>query len=173
MNFLNGITEKMRKASSSMVSENFMMIASLLSEAKSQAREQAQAVSSMELKNAIKKLKSGEALGAEDIQYMRLWIVGDAEGYTGMENSFQEWVDEFKRLEASIGAYENKELSLDELFKVHGVVEDALRIAADIGNFLEKQERVVNFENAIRDTKNLDVEILITILESKLKSPGM
>jgi hypothetical protein len=173
MNFLNGIAEKMGKASNAMTSENFMMVASLLSEVKTQAREQAQLVSSAKIKDAIGKLKSGQALGEEDIQYMRLWIVGDAEGYTGMENSFQEWVAEFKRLQGAIGAYEDKQLSLDELFKVHGIVEDALRISADIGNFLEKQERVVNFENAIRDTKNLDVEILITILESKIKSSSM
>lgn len=163
----------MKNAQSNMTAEKFMLVAGLLSETKDAAREEAQNITSVKIKDTVQKLKRREPLSSEDIHYLRLWIIGDAESYTGMEESFQEWLAEFKRLEGILEECETKKLTLDDLFRVHGILEDALRIAADIGNYLEKKERIVKFETAIGDEKNLDREILVNILETKMKSPRL
>ncbi|MDD5194214.1 MAG: hypothetical protein PHQ96_00885 [Candidatus Omnitrophica bacterium] len=173
MDFLNNILKSMKKAQTSMSSEDFMLAAGMLSESKDEAREQAQNITSEKIKVALSKLKKNAVLSADDTHYLRLWIVGDAEGYTCMENSFQDWLLEFKQLVEVLSGYENKQLTLEDLFKVHGIIEDALRVSADIGNYLEKKERITKFEAAIIDEKNLDREILINILEAKIKSPRM
>lgn len=173
MIFLKDISRHMKNAQSNMTAEKFMLVAGLLSETKDAAREEAQNITSTKIKDTVQKLKKRESLLPEDIHYLRLWIIGDAESYTGMEESFQEWLAEFARLEGILEECETKKLTLDDLFRVHGILEDALRIAADIGNYLEKKERIVKFETAIGDEKNLDREILINILETKMKSPRL
>jgi hypothetical protein len=171
MDFLKGISSSMKKAQDNMASEDFLLVAGLLSDTKDTARNQAQQVTAEKVKEVIQRLKKNEALTPEDIDCARLWIVGDAESYPGLENSFKEWCAEFKRLESAVREYENKELALADLFKMHGMLEDAQRIATDIGSFLEKKERIAHFERIIKDVENLDREILINILETKLKSP--
>ncbi len=96
---------------------------------------------------------------------MKLWIVGDARSYAKMENNFNDWVNEFKRLKTVLAEYEDKDLSKVQLLNIRGVFEDAARAAADIGNLLEKKERIKKFEEATKSPQGLDREILVDVLE--------
>ncbi|MCK5494348.1 MAG: hypothetical protein KAJ14_14650, partial [Candidatus Omnitrophica bacterium] len=69
--------------------------------------------------------------------------------------------------------YESRDLSLPELAKAHGVLEDASRVSADIANYLEKKERVEKFSQATKDPLSLDTEVLRKILRLKFQSPNM
>ncbi len=85
----------------------------------------------------------------DEIALIKAWIIGDAIGYTKMENNFQDWIDEYKRLENAVADYENKECSPEELFKFHGILEDANMVTYDIAYFLENQDRIKKFETAV------------------------
>jgi hypothetical protein len=102
---------------------------------------------------------------------MKLWIVGDAQGYLKVENNLDDWIKEFDRLKGVLTEYEAKEsLPLEELVDLQGILEDAVRVASDIGNFLEKKERIKAFEEATKDTQSLDREILVMLLKEKRSS---
>ncbi|UCC94744.1 MAG: hypothetical protein JSW40_08000 [Candidatus Omnitrophota bacterium] len=173
MNFLKDISKTMSEAQDKMTSESFMQVSVSLSHNKDDARETIQEVTSQSIKDVIGKLEKGSQLTAEELDCVRLWIIGDAEGYTEMENDFQEWLKEYRRLATVLAGYENRPIPTKELVKVHGVLEDAVRVSADIGNFLEKKERIKKFEDATRDFVSLDKEVLKHILESKLNSTQM
>ncbi len=171
MDSLNDLSKIMKEAQENMLSEDFKRTGQVLSDIKSATREQIQKITSGEIKNIIQKLKQDGDLTKEELNIVRLWIVGDADTYTKMENNFPDWLNEFKRLEGVLGKYENKQLSRDELFRLQGILEDALRVAYDIGNFLEKRQRVKKFEEAAKDAASLDREVLVKILKAKLDSP--
>ncbi|OPX28180.1 MAG: hypothetical protein B1H08_06370 [Candidatus Omnitrophica bacterium 4484_171] len=118
-----------------------------------------------------KSFKKNKPLSQEDINIMKLWIVGDAQSYAKMENNFNDWVNEFKRLKTVLAEYEDKDLSKVQLLNIRGVFEDAARAAADIGNLLEKKERIKKFEEATKSPQGLDREILVDVLEQKIGSP--
>ena len=165
------ISEIMREAQENMSSGDFMRTREILSKVKGEIREAIQKLTSNMIMKIINKLEGGEPLTSEDLEYIRLWLVGDAESYTKMENNFNDWLNEFKRLQDVLNKYEDRELSLEELFKLQGIVEDAIRVSEDIKNFLEKKERIEKFEAAVKNSQNLDREVLAYILKHKLTSP--
>jgi len=171
MDSLN-VSSSMGQARDNMVSSQFMRTSVALSEAESQIREDIQAKTSSEMKAIVVKLKKNQPLSDEDIKYMKLWIVGDAQSYSKMENNFDDWLKEFDRLKDVLAGYESKSLAPQDRFNLRGILQDAVRVAADIGNFLEKKERVGKFEAAIADPANLDRSILVSVLEQKLSSPN-
>ena len=62
----------------------------------------------------ITKLKKDENLSYEDISYIEKWIVGDAEYYTEIENNFNDWVQECKRLQSLLNGYTNPGIEKEE-----------------------------------------------------------
>jgi hypothetical protein len=166
------VTKTMANAEQTMTEGAFQQAGSVLSQAKNFVREEAQKKSSPEIKRILKKLQSDEQLSAGEIGLIKAWIVGDAAGYTKMENNFQDWISEYERLRKSIDAYENKDCSFDELLTLHGILEDATRVSYDIANFLENKERIRKFESAVGDGIDArEREILVNVLIGKLESP--
>lgn len=170
MGTLGDISLVMDMAQKNMSSGEFMRAVSFLSDSKAKAREALQKITSDKIKNTIRKLEKNSPLTDEDVQCMELWIIGDAESYIEMENNLEDWLKEFNRIRGVLQNFENKDLSVDELFKLQGILEDAVRVCADIGNFLEKKERIQSFKNSTKDIANLDKDIIIKILIDKLKS---
>lgn len=168
---LEKISVVMENALTRMSEGSFQQAGSILSEYKNNIREELQKKTSSEIQKINEKLNNNSQLTIEDLEMIRVWIVGDADSYTKMENNFQDWLEEFKRLEKVLQNYENKECTKNDLFKLIGILEDAIRVNYDIANFLEKQERIRKFENATKDNIDLNREMLIKILESKLQSP--
>lgn len=165
------VTKTMANARSVLSDGAFQQAGSALSEAKNIVREEVQQKTSSELKKIIDKLQSSNPMTTEEITLIKAWIVGDAIGYTKMENNFQDWLSEYERLEKSLASYENKDCSPEDLLKLHGILEDTTRVSYDIANFLEKKDRINKFESAVADGLDKDErDILVKVLTGKLQS---
>lgn len=170
MNF--NVTKSMANARKVMEEGAFQKTGTLINDTKNMVREDAQSKTAKEIRNIIDKLKSSKPIADYEVSLIKAWIIGDAIAYTKMENNFQDWVDEYERLEHSLIEYENKDCSPEELFKLHGILEDASRVSYDIAYFLENQDRIKKFEKAV--TGNLNEkgkEFLARTLLRKLESP--
>ena len=166
------VTEVMAKAKEVLSDEAFQKAGSALSEAKNIVREEAQKRTLAEIKEIIDKLQSNKRPSTEEVALIKAWIVGDAIGYSKMENNFQDWLSEYERLRKSLASYENTDCSSEELFNLHGILEDAIRVSYDIAYFLEKKERINKFESAIGDgLDENERDFLVKILIGKLQSP--
>ncbi|MCK5687067.1 hypothetical protein KAJ27_23215 [bacterium] len=166
------VTNTMANARNVMSEGAFQQAASLLSDAKNIVREAAQQKTASAIRDIINKLRSNNPIGNNEVALIKAWIIGDAIGYVKMENNFQDWIAEYERLEKSLVFYENKDCSPEELFKLHGILEDANRVSYDIAHFLENQDRIKKFETAVAgglDKKGS--ELLAKMLIRKLESP--
>lgn len=144
-----------------------------LVKARNKIREELQDLTASAMRPIIHKLKKNEPLSGEEKDLIRLWIVGDAEGYTQMENDYREWLEEFQRLGRVIGDQVTVPSALPEMLNLYGSLEDAVRLAADLQFFLEEKERVGRFQQAIQNLSASDAELLANILQEKLTSPEM
>jgi hypothetical protein len=90
---------------------------------------------------------------------VRLWMVGDAESYTRMEDDLKDWLAEFNRLAGVLKDFEAKPETLPNLLNVHGLWRDAMRTAADISDYLEEKARWQDLRkpssSSIKKTPNL------------------
>lgn len=166
------VTIAMTNARKSMSEGAFQQAGGALSDAKNIVREETQLKTATEIKKIINKLQSSNPMTDGEIALIKAWIVGDAVGYTKMENNFQDWLVEYERLENALTAYENKDCTPEELLKLHGILEDANRVNYDISNFLENQDRIKKFEAAVDG--GLDIQgrdVLVKTLFNKLNSP--
>ena len=119
----------------------------------------------------IGKLENNQPLNEAEKQTVKLWVVGDAEGYVKMENNFQDWLKEYRRLLDIIAAWEGKTGSVQELVEVHGVLEDAIKVADAVAHYLEDRERVARFETAMSNLNAEDNKFIAGMLKSMLASP--
>jgi hypothetical protein len=53
---------------------------------------------------------------------------------------------------------------------LHAVLEDAVRVAAEIEGFLEKKERIARFEKTIQNLDQEDASFIVAILKGQLQS---
>jgi hypothetical protein len=173
MEFLKGVFQMMDKVVASSSAEDFSQVGRKLVSARDRAREDLQELTARDIQPIIKKLENNEALSDGEKNLVRVWMVGDAEAYTKMENDYREWVSEFKRLTGAIRETESKSGSVLELLNAYGLLEDAVRLAADIQFFLEEKERIGRFEQAIKSLDRADSKMLADILKEKLASPEM
>jgi len=173
MQILQGISQSMNRVAGSGASEDFSRVGLELAQLKGKVREELQAATALDLTRIIQKLEAQELLSPQEREVVSLWIVGDAEGYTKMENDFREWQEEFRRLSGVLERYEGQELSPPNLVELQGVLEDAVRVTADIANFLEKKERIERFQQDINNFTPEDAKFLISMLKSMLYSPEL
>jgi hypothetical protein len=166
------VTDIIRKALAQMTNESWQASGAQLSASKDAVREYLQEKTASQIQDIIGKLSKNDPLSAEDMALMESWIVGDAESYTQMENDFNSWVEESKKLADVLAGYEKKDCGQEELFKLTGLLEDAIRNSYDIANFLEKKERIQKFKSSIADgLDDEEREILIEVLNGKFRSP--
>jgi hypothetical protein len=165
------VTNIIKKAIAEMTDDSWQASAAQLSASKDAVREYLQEKTSSQIEEIIGKLSQNIPLSVEDIGLIESWIVGDAESYMQMENDCNSWIEESKRLSTTLQTFENKECTLEELFKLSGILEDAIRNSYDIANFLEKKERIQKFKSAVSDGLDEDEKnILIEVLNGKLRS---
>lgn len=142
----------------------------VLTTAKNQIREMIQDLTGPQMEAIVKKLEKGAPLTQEEKDYVRSWIIGDAESYTRVENHLQTWLQEFKALQSAVISYEGKEVSVQDLLNLHAVLEDAVRVAANLEGFLEKKERMERFERTIQNIEQEDTQFIVGILRGQLQS---
>ena len=145
-------------------------LGAILTTAKNQVREIIQDLTGTQMEAIIKKLGEGEPLTPEEKDYVRSWIIGDAESYTRVENHLQTWLQEFNALKSAVQGYEGREVTVQDLLNLHAIVEDAVRVAANIEAFLEKKERVERFAQSIQNLDKADAPFIIGILKKQLES---
>jgi len=119
-------------------------------------------------KNIINKLKRDSPLSSEDLHMIQRWLVGDAEYYTEMENNFNDWIEECKRLRGKLEFYTSSSLERDEasLFKLGALLTDLKFTLDDIIRYVEARDRIRRFKSSIgagsldRETKKWLAEMI-------------
>ena len=105
MQLLQGIYQSMKGISGDSSQDDLTRVSAGLVQAKDKVREELQASTAEDLTSIIKKLKKQELLTPEERNLVGFWIVGDAEGFTKMEEDFNEWQEEFRRLSGLLETY--------------------------------------------------------------------
>lgn len=170
MEILKDLAGLMNQAVETPDGEEFSRLSSVFQHQKSVIREKIQAMTSKEVKGIIKKLSEGGDLTEEEMGLVKLWIVGDAEAYSKMENKFENWIAEFKKLELLIKEQEAGTEEVQDLFRIQGILEDASRLAINIGYYLETIERTRRFEEATANPALMDRDLIVKILKVKSTS---
>jgi hypothetical protein len=173
MDLLHNISLALNEAAASNNADAFANLATNLKQSKDQVREELQALTAEKIKAIIQKLEKNQSLNPDEKDYVKLWVVGDAEGYTKLEDSLKERQEEFRRLVEVIKDYEPKVLSLQDLVNLHGILEDAVKTATAVAHFLDDKERIARFEKAINNLDAADNNLIADILRGSLVSNDM
>lgn len=146
-------------------------LSSTLDELEGGLREHMQAMTKDQITQVINSLETGQELSSSDIELIKLWLVGDAEYYLKLENNYNGWLAELKRL---IGEYEKIDagnLDIKQASKLRAEALDGVRVLGDIVFFLKQQERVKNFESSVEEIEPQERKFIIDILRGKIRSP--
>ena len=173
MDLLKGLSQSLQQAGQSTSADAFTKASMDLTQMKNRIRERFQELSAGEITPIIGKLENNEPLSQADKEFVLTWMVGDAEGYTRLENNFNDWLSEFTRLTDVLKSYEAKEETLSNLLNVHALLTDTMRVAADISNYLEEKGRVARFAEAIKQLNQEDAQLIARLLRAKLESGEM
>ncbi len=171
MEYLKGVSQAMKQAQADNTSESYGYVATELVKSKNGIRQAIEQATAEAVAAIIGKLENNQPLNEAEKQTVKLWVVGDAEGYVKMENNFQDWLEEYRRLLDIIAAWEGKTGSVQELVEVHGVLEDAIKVADAVAHFLEDRERVARCETALSNLNAEDNKFIAGMLKSMLASP--
>ena len=150
--------------------ESFSRLSMTLEQIDEGLREYIQKFTLQDMKGVLEKLKKGQDLAAKDLEQIKLWIIGDAEYYTKMENSYDGWNNELTRIIKAINELWPDQADIETLLKLRGLVRDGIRTIADIFYFVQQKERVEKFTES---TENIDEDerlLLVNLLEQKIKS---
>jgi len=172
MEYLKGVSRAMKQAQADDTSESYGYVATALVKSKNDIRQAIEQATAEAVAAIIGKLENNQPLNDAEKQTVKLWVVGDAEGYVKMENNFQDWLEEYRRLLDIIAGWEGKTGSVQELVEVHGVIEDAIKVADAVAHYLEDRERVTRCEAALSNLNAEDNKFIAGMLKSMLTSPG-
>jgi hypothetical protein len=170
MEYLKGMSQAMKQAQADNTSESYGYVATELVKSKNNVQQAIEQATAPEVAAIIGKLENNQPLNQAEIATVKLWVVGDAEGYVKMENNLQDWLQEYRRLMDEIAAWEAKTGSIQELVGVHGVLEDAIKVADAVAHYLEDRERVARCETALSNLNAEDNKFIAGLLKSMLAS---
>ena len=164
------LNEDYQSAIQSNNGDGYSRLSTILGELESVVREYIQDITEDQIKNIIEKLKNGDDISIEDKDFIRLWIVGDADYYTKLENNFEDWKKELDRLMGEINHYQIDNPDVETASKLRGLFRDASRVIADIFYFTQQRERIERFQASTDEIDQTERAILIRLLEQKIKS---
>ncbi len=173
MDLLKGLSQSLQQAVQSSSPDAFAKAGSDLVQMQNRVRERFQELTASEVSSIIGKLENNEPLSQAEKDFVRTWMVGDAESYTRLENNFKDWTAEFARITAVLKSYEPKEETVAHLLNVHGILRDAMRVAADISHYLEEKARLERFEAAMKTLSREDAALMARLLRSQLDTSEM
>jgi hypothetical protein len=171
MEYLKGMSQAMKQAQADNTSESYGYVATEIVKSKNLILQAIEQATAGDIAAIIGKLENNQPLNQAEKEMVKLWVVGDAEGYVKMENNFQDWLQEYRRLMDNISDWEGKIGSIQELVEVHGLLEDAIKMADAIAHYLEDRERVTRCENALSNLNTEDGKFVAGLLKSMLTSP--
>jgi hypothetical protein len=171
MEYLRGMSQAMKEAQSRNNADAYGYVATELVKSKDKILQAIEQATADAVRAIIPKLEKNQPLTAAEQEIVKLWVVGDAEGYVKMENNFQDWRKEYQRLMDTIADWEGRSGSVQELVEVHGVLEDAIKVADAVAHYLDDQERVARCDNALNSLNAEDNQFIAGVLKSMLASP--
>ena len=148
-------------------------LSTTLQEFEGALREHIQGITKSEIVQIIGKLRSNARLDKHELDYIKLWIVGDADYYLRLENNYNDWVQELKRLIDEINKIDVKQSDFIAASKLRALLLDGIRVIGDIMFFLQQKERVKNFTESTQEIDPEERELLIRLIEGKIASPNI
>ncbi len=170
MDYVKGMSQAMQQAAADNTAAAYSNAATELVKSKDRVRQAIEQATASALAAIIPKLDHNQPLTEAEKQIVKLWVVGDAEGYLEMENSYNDWLQEYRRLKDVIAGCETQAGSIDELVEIHGVLEDAIKVADAMAHYLDDKERVTRFENALNNLNAESNKFIANVLKSMLAS---
>lgn len=134
-------------------------------------RETQQAMWADPAKHTIRRIEGGEPLGPEDQEVLRTFLISDAEHYVALENNYNDWIRELKRLVDDICTRANT-VDQHSIADLRGVLKDAVRLVPDIRNFLDEKRRIQKFNEAMGTLDPTSRKMLAKLLRDQLTSPN-
>lgn len=145
-------------------------LAAIFSDVELQLREYIQEITKDEINKIIQKLETEREITKEEISFIKLWIVGDADYYVKLENNFNDWLSELKRIVDEINKINEPKPNFETASHLRAILEDGKRVIYDIAFFLEKKERIRNFEEATLELDKEERSLLIRLFKQRLIS---
>jgi len=165
----NALKQAVDAALANQSAEDFAAFEKYLSEVDAYARETQQAMWVDEAKQAIKRLEKGGPLTETDLDVIRTFLISDAEQYLAVENNFGDWLNELKRLAQDLQT-RARTVDRHSIGALRGTLKDAIRLAPDIRNYLEEQERVQKLNNAMQTLDQASRDMIANLLREQLRS---
>ncbi|MCA9456331.1 MAG: hypothetical protein H6750_18070 [Nitrospiraceae bacterium] len=126
-----------------------------------------------EMASLMRKLHNNEDITSQEIELIRLWIIGDAHSYIKMENNYEEWIQEAQRLVEVVKSLSTKKLTPSLMGDLQGVARDATRTLSDIAFYKENLERAKNFEDSVKNLTADNKLFLAEMLKAKMTSDNV
>lgn len=133
-------------------------------------RECLQEMTGEKVKEIIRKMKGRNPIAADDLELIRLWLIGDADYYLKYENNFNEWTKELKRLMDEINTCNVDNPDVATVSRLRSLFRDASRVVADIFYYVEQKDRVTKFSASTQDIDDEERGLITRLLEQKFKS---
>ncbi|HBG62474.1 MAG: hypothetical protein A2Y03_07745 [Omnitrophica WOR_2 bacterium GWF2_38_59] len=165
------IKSQYESATSNPNTTQYWNLSSAFDELEGGLREYMQATTKDQINQIINRLEAGHSLSAEDLELIRLWLVGDADYYLKMENNYNDWLLELKRLIGEFERIDEENLGITQASKLRAEALDGIRVLGDIVFLLKQQERVKNFESSVKDIDSKERKLIIDLLRGKIRSP--
>jgi hypothetical protein len=102
-------------------------------------------------KSIAKKLESGAQLTPDELNTLKLFVVGDADYFTKYDDNLDRNKAELKRLLDEIRGMQLGELDADKMMHLGVLCKEAASVAKPTAFYFDQKERVQQFENATRD----------------------
>lgn len=174
MENFNKILEDLNGAFNSTCGEpstgNYWNLSVCLSRYEEELREYIQEITKEDIKAIINKLRTKQELTTTDIEYIKLWLVGEAQYYVKLENNYNDWLVELQRLIDVINKTHQDSPDFETASKLRAYLLDAVRVLGDIVFFLKQAERVKNFIDSTHEIDDEERELLVRLLEGKIRS---
>ena len=168
---VEAITSSIENAKRKDNSDAYRSLTGFLRDAKAEMRECIQELTRESMLEIIQKLESGQGLGAEDIDLVRLWIVGDADSYLRAENNYKDWIRELDRIEGDISAVKNQQIETKNFSRLQALLTDMDRTAQNVFMYLSERERVSRFEQATKQLDSRAGAVMAELLNKYLEKP--
>jgi len=94
----------------------------------------------------VRKLRDGQTLSPDEMNTVRLLLVGDADYYLKYDEEFDRCRDEVKKIIGEIERFKSGELGVDGLMHVSTLCREASNLLALAQHYLDARERVRRFE---------------------------
>jgi hypothetical protein len=129
-------------------SERYEVLSEQLEELEVLARETFQA--HMDYKSLVSKLEKGSPLTSDELNTLKLLMIGDADYYLKYDDDFDRCKGELKRIVDEIGRLQVTDLDIDGLMHLRVLCREASSVVMPTGHYLEQKERVRKFQEATR-----------------------